>query len=76
MNRLSYKDKLYQMSTSNGSIQDLITKINLNGLNGTTNQNIAITVKQIEQPPSYIPYRYKGSTTILRRSSAKRYGNV
>ena len=68
MNRLSYRDKLYQMSTSNGSMQDLITRINLN-------QNIAIMVKQIEQPP-YIPYRYKGSTTILRRSSAKRYGNV
>ena len=64
MNRLSYRDKLYQMSTSNGSMQDLITRINLNGLSGTTNQNIAIVVKLIELPP-YVPYGYKGSTTSL-----------
>ena len=62
MNRLNYRNELYQMSTSNGSMKDLLTKINLNGLSGTTNQNIAIVVKPIEQPP-YIPYGYKGSTT-------------
>ena len=64
MNLLSYRDKLYYMSTSNGSMQDLITRINLNGLSGTTNQNIAIVVKPIELPP-YVPYGYKGSTTSL-----------
>lgn len=62
MNLLSYRDELYYMSTSNGSMQDLITRMNLNGLSGTTNQNITIVVKPIEQPP-YIPYGYKGSTT-------------
>lgn len=64
MNLLNYRDELYYMSTSNGSMQDLITRINLNGLSGTTNQNIAIVVKPMELSP-YVPYGYKGSTTSL-----------
>ena len=62
MNRLSYMEKLYNMSTTNGSIEGLITKLNLYGLSGTSNQNISITIRKPEVP-IYTPYIRKSSTT-------------